>query len=92
MSREDEKAGELYEAEEVVHTVFPSRDQSAEVLHPGKQSLHFPAPFVSSEWSSILSLLFMIAAIQRDHLDAVLAQLLVQRSEISPGRAVGLLM
>lgn len=40
---EQVKAGEVDEAEEVLDMVFPSSDESAEVVHPGKQSLHFPA-------------------------------------------------
>jgi hypothetical protein len=48
VSDEDEKASEVNEAEEVFDVVFPSRDQSAVVLHPGEEPLDFPAPSVSA--------------------------------------------
>ena len=36
------------EAEEVFDVVFPPRDQSAVVVHPGEEPLDFPSPAVSA--------------------------------------------
>ena len=33
------QTGEMYEAEEVLDVVFPSGDEAAEIVHPGKQPL-----------------------------------------------------
>lgn len=75
MSEEHAEAGELDEAEEVFDMVFPSRDESAVVLHPGKEPFDFPSAAVAAQEAAILRLLF---AVGRDHLDAVLAHLSVE--------------
>ena len=49
------KAGKVDEAEEVLDVVFPSSDESAEVVHPGKQPLHFPAFSIAAQFAAILS-------------------------------------
>jgi hypothetical protein len=41
--------GKLDEAEEVLDVVFPSGDEAAEAVHPGKESLHFPAFSIAAE-------------------------------------------
>jgi hypothetical protein len=43
MSKQQVKAGEMDEAEEVLDVVFPSSNEAAEVVHPCKEPLHFPA-------------------------------------------------
>ena len=60
----------MYEAEEVVDVVFPSGDESAEVVHPGKEPLDLPSSLVASQWASVLRLPAP-AAIRRNQLDAV---------------------
>src|ERR1022692_21312 len=81
-----EKAGKLCEAEEVFDLVFPSRDESAEVVHPGEEAFHFPTSAVAPQLPSVLGLSFAVAAVGRDHLDSVLlGHLLIQG-----GRVVGL--
>ena len=65
------QASEVNEAEEVLDVVFPSGDESAEVVHPGKQTLHLPTFLVASQWTSILRLAAS-AAVGRDQLDTVL--------------------
>ena len=50
---------------------LPSSDQTAEVLHPGKQPFHFPAPLVTTQWAAILRFA-TVAPVGRDHLDAIL--------------------
>jgi hypothetical protein len=71
------------EAEEVFDVVFPSGDESTEVMHPGEQSFHFPSPAVAPQLASILSLLAATTAVRRDHFDAVLGgELLVERVRV----------
>ena len=43
MSDQEEQTGEVDEAEEVFDGVFPSSDESSEVVHPREKPLHFPA-------------------------------------------------
>lgn len=63
--------------------VFPSGNVSAEVMHPGEQSFHFPSPAVAPQLASVLSLLSATAAVGRDHFDAVLGgELLVERVRV----------
>src|SRR5277367_6677325 len=71
MSEEHLQAGEVDEAEEVLDVVFPSGDEAAEVVHPGKQSFYFPATAVAAQGASVLRLA-ATAAVGRDQLDAVL--------------------
>jgi hypothetical protein len=55
MSEQQVEAGEVDEAEEVFDVVFPSSDEAAEVVHPGKQPLHFPASSIAAQLASILT-------------------------------------
>jgi hypothetical protein len=48
MSEHHVEAGELYESEEVLDVVFPSWDESAEVMHPGKEPLYFPSSAIAA--------------------------------------------
>ena len=71
MSEQYEEASELREAEEVFDVVFPSSDESSEVVHPGEEPFHFPASAVAAQLPAVLSLSFAVAPVVRDHLDAV---------------------
>ena len=51
--------------------IFPSGDEAAEVVHPGEESLHFPAFSISAQFASVLGPAFTTAPIGRDHLDPV---------------------
>src|SRR5438132_6202176 len=71
---EDNEASELYEAEEVLGVVFPTDEDAALPLNPSKEALHEPASHIAAWPSSILrGRLASVAAMRRDHLDAVLA-------------------
>lgn len=87
------KAGEVEEAEEVFDVVFPSGDESAVVVHPCKEPLHFPSSAIAAQLTSILGFAFSPAPIGRDQLDAVLAlELFIERVRVvgfvadEPGR------
>lgn len=69
----------MHKSEEIFDVVFPSRDQSAVVLHPGKDALDLPAAAIATQRTAVLSLSLAIDAVGRDHLDAVFAHLPVQR-------------
>ena len=43
MSEEHQEACEMDEAEEVFDVVFPSGDEAAVVLHPGKDAFDLPS-------------------------------------------------
>ena len=71
MSKHDVDAGEVDEAEEVFDVVFPSSDEAAEGVHPGKEPLHLPSSSVAAQFSTVLGDAFAPTSIGRDQLDAV---------------------
>ena len=71
------------EAEEVLDVVFPSGDEAAEVVHPGKQPLHFPAFSIAAQFAAILSSAFAAAPVRGDQFDPVLfGKLRVERVRV----------
>lgn len=65
------QTGEVDEAKEVFDVVFPSSDQSTEIVHPREEPLHFPASAVAAQFAGILTPA-AVTPVGRDHLDAVL--------------------
>lgn len=59
------------ESEEVLDVIFPSGDEAAEVVHPGEEPFHFPAPAVAAQLAAILGLA-STPPVGRYHVDAVL--------------------
>ncbi len=53
MPYEHEEAGEMDEAEEVFDVVFPSGDEAAVVLHPGKDAFDLPSAPIVAERSAV---------------------------------------
>ena len=79
-SEEDDEAGELDEAEEVLGMVLPADEDATLPLYPGEEAFDQPASHITAQPSSILrGRLAAIGAVRRDHLDAVVAQLLIER-------------
>lgn len=64
-------AGELDESEEVFDVVFPSGDETAEVVHPGEEALDLPAFLVAAQLAWVLRLA-PVATVRRDQLNAIL--------------------
>jgi len=62
--------------------VFPSCDQSAVVLHPGEEPFDFPTAAVAAQRAAILRLLLAVGSVGRDHFNAVLTHLLIQRIRV----------
>ncbi len=60
------------EAEEVFDVVFPTGDEAAVVLHPGKDAFDLPSAPVAAQRAAILCHVLAIASVGRDHLNAVL--------------------
>ena len=72
------QAAKLHEAKEVFDVVFPTGDEAAEAVHPGKQPLHFPAPAIATKRASVLTLAAP-PTVGRNQLDAILfGELLVE--------------
>ncbi len=66
------------EAEEVFDVELPSRDEPAEVVHPGEEPFAFPALLVATKFAPVLGFA-PITAVRGDHLDAVfILELLVE--------------
>ena len=77
------KAGEVDEAEEVFDVVFPSSDEAAVVLHPGKDAFDLPSAPIAAERSAILCPPLAVRSVRRDHLDAVLSsELFIERIRV----------
>jgi hypothetical protein len=73
----------MNEAEEGFDEVFPSGNESAEVLHPCEEPFHFPSPAISPELASILSLFSATASVRGNHFDVVFgSELLVERVRV----------
>jgi hypothetical protein len=70
---EDNEAGELNEAKEVLWMIFPSDEDPALPLDPGKEAFDQPAPQEASQAAPVLRRRFRsVRAVRRDHLDAIL--------------------
>src|SRR5262245_12900896 len=77
---EDNEAGELNEAKEVLWMIFPADEDSALPLDPGEEAFDQPAPQEASQAAPVLRRRFRsIRAVWRDHLDAILTQRVVER-------------
>ena len=79
--------------EEVFDVVFPSSDESAEVVHPGKEPLHFPAFSITAQLAAILSSAFASAPVRGNQFNSVVfSELRVERVRVvgfvadEPGR------
>jgi hypothetical protein len=73
----------MHEAEEVFDVIFPSGDESAEVLHPCEEPFHFPSPAISPQLAPILSLLPSTSTVRGDHFDVVFgSEPLVERVRV----------
>jgi hypothetical protein len=73
-SEEDEEAGELHEAKEVLRIKLPADKNATLPLYPGEEAFNQPAPGISPKPSSSLrGALAAIGSVRRDHLDTVFA-------------------
>ena len=84
MSDQEVQTCEVDEAEEVLDVVFPSSDESAEVVHPREEPLHSPSFAVAAQFTGVLTFT-AVAPVGRDHLDA---ELVLERA-IERVRVVG---
>lgn len=80
------------EPEEIVDVIFPTGDQSAEVVHPREESLHFPASPIAAQLATVLTLA-SAPAIGRNHFYSVFgSELFIERVRVvsfvanGPGR------
>lgn len=83
MPQEDHEAAELDHSEEVDLMMFPARDQSAEVVKPGKEAFDFPASAVAPQFTTVLGGSAAIVFMGRDEPNVVLlSEALVERIAI----------
>jgi hypothetical protein len=54
MPKKDCRANELKHAEEVFEVAFPTGDDAAEIMHPGKQSLDLRAATTAAQRATVL--------------------------------------
>jgi len=70
---EDNEAGELNEAKEVLWMIFPSDEDPTLPLDPGEEAFDQTAPQEASQAAPVLRRrLRSVRAVRRDHLDAIL--------------------
>jgi hypothetical protein len=81
MPQQDDEAAELQHAEKIGFLMFPTADESAEVVKPSEESLNFPAVAVTTQFATVLGILpAAIVLVGRDEPDAMfLQQTLVER-------------
>jgi hypothetical protein len=69
----------LHEGEKILSVIFPSNQEPALPLSPGKEAFHQPAPLVSKQSKVILSLGFSpVSSMRRDHFNTVLPEFIIQ--------------
>ena len=74
LPEEDNEAGELNEAKEVLWMIFPAHEDPALPLDLGKEAFDHPAPQEAAQAAPVLRRRFRsVRAVRRDHLDAILA-------------------
>jgi hypothetical protein len=84
MPEQDAGARELQHPQKIADVVFPSGDEPAGVVEPGKEPFDFPATTIAAQRPAVLGAP-PPRAIRRDHLDAVLvAQLGVEQITVVP--------
>ncbi len=73
--------------------VFPSCDESAEVVHPGEEPLDLPSSLIAAQFASILGGAFATASVRGDQFDAIFGgELFIERVRVvgfvayEPGR------
>jgi len=72
MPQEDDETAKLEHGEEVGLVIFPTADQSAEIVKPGEQALDFPAAAVATQFAAVLGVLpVAIVFVGCDESDAV---------------------
>src|SRR5689334_12130330 len=70
----------MNEAEKVLQVILIPRDQTPEVLQPGKQAFNLPTPAIATQAAAILSArLGAVGFVRRDQLNALVSQAVVQR-------------
>ena len=80
---EDVEAGQVDEAEEILDVIFPSGNKAAEIVHPCKEPLHFPAFSISAQPAAILSSVFASTPVRSNQFDPVLVlELRVERVRV----------
>ena len=73
----------MNEAEEVLDVIFPSGDEAAEVMHPGKEPLNLPAFSIAPQFAAILSSAFASAPVRGDQFDSIVfSELRVERVRV----------
>lgn len=69
----------MNEAEKIIKMIFVANDDSSVILYPGKESLNFPAPLVTPEFSAVLCLRFLsISLMRRNQLNSERSQFCIQ--------------
>jgi hypothetical protein len=81
MPQEDNEAAELEHGEEIGVVIFPTADESAEVVKPSEEPLDLPSTAVAAQFTTVLGALpAAIVFVRCDEPDAmVLQEALVQR-------------
>jgi hypothetical protein len=85
LSEQGYQAGELDETEEILRMVLLSDEDAPLPLNPGEEPFDQPAPQVSAQAPSILrGRPAAVRTVRREHLRAVLGELLVKMITASP--------
>lgn len=77
LAQKDADAAQVHEASGVLKLVLVPHQNAPEVLKPGEEALHLPAPAESAQFAPILRLA-PLGPIGRDHINATLMKHLIQ--------------
>ena len=65
ITQQDDNASKLQHAEKIISMIFPTGNQSSEIMQPGEQALHFPSASIASQYPSILGFRFLAVYFMR---------------------------
>lgn len=66
MPQKDDEAAELEHAEEISFMIFPTGNQSAEVVEPGEKAFDFPVTAVAAQFATVLRAFLAPIVLERD--------------------------
>lgn len=70
----------MNKTKKIIQMIFIANHDSSIILYPGKESFHFPTPFITTQLATVLRFRFLsISPMWRDHLDSKRSQFGVQR-------------
>ncbi len=87
MPKQNDRAGEMQESDEIGGAPFISRDEAAVVLQPGKEPFDLPATPIAAEGAAVLGQVDPVRAVRRDEFDFTGGESLIEPITVVRGIA-----